>query len=48
MFGKKYFGIVRSTFLIDAAGILVKEWRGVNVVGHMDMVLDTVQGLEVV
>lgn len=40
MYGKKVRGIERSTFVIDAAGILVKEWRGVKVPGHVDEVLE--------
>lgn len=40
MFGKKYMGIVRSTFLIDEKGILQNEWRKVSVTGHVQAVLD--------
>ncbi len=39
MFGKKYFGIERSTFLIDEAGVIRKIWRNVSVKGHVDEVL---------
>ena len=39
MYGKQVRGIERSTFVIDANGKLVKEWRGVKVVGHVDEVL---------
>ena len=39
MFGKTFLGIERSTFLIDATGILRKEWRKVKVKGHVDDVL---------
>ncbi|MGO4470007.1 peroxiredoxin, partial [Pseudoduganella sp. RAF53_2] len=35
-------GIERSTFVIDAQGRLVKEWRGVKVPGHVDDVLEFV------
>ncbi len=45
MFGKKYFGIVRSTFLIDAEGILRHEWRDVSVMGHVKDVLNCVRDL---
>ena len=38
MYGKKYLGIERSTFLIDPEGLLVKEWRGVKVPGHVEEV----------
>lgn len=39
MYGKKYMGIIRSTFLIDKNGDVVKEWRKVKVKGHVDEVL---------
>ena len=39
MYGKKVMGIERSTFLIDAAGVLRAEWRKVKVPGHVDEVL---------
>lgn len=39
MFGKKYMGIVRSTFFIDKNGVLQKEWRNVNAMGHVKDVL---------
>ena len=39
MYGKKYMGIERSTFLIDKKGKLVKEWRKVKVKGHVEEVL---------
>ncbi|MGB5442261.1 MAG: peroxiredoxin [Gammaproteobacteria bacterium] len=45
MYGRKVMGIERSTFLIDADGILVKEWRKVKVDGHADEVLDAVKAL---
>jgi peroxiredoxin Q/BCP len=45
MYGKKVRGIERSTFVIDAAGTLVKEWRGVKVPGHVTEVLEFVEGL---
>ena len=43
MFGKKYMGIVRSTFLIDEKGVLQKEWRKVSIPGHVNAVLDAVK-----
>ena len=43
MYGRKYMGIVRSTFIIDTAGKLVKEWRKVRVPGHVAAVLDFVR-----
>lgn len=39
MYGRKVMGIERSTFLIDAKGKLVREWRKVKVKGHVDEVL---------
>jgi peroxiredoxin Q/BCP len=45
MYGKRVRGIERSTFIIDASGRLVKEWRGVKVPGHVDEVLEYVKAL---
>ncbi|MEX0951123.1 MAG: thioredoxin-dependent thiol peroxidase [Gammaproteobacteria bacterium] len=45
MYGKKVMGIERSTFLIDAEGILREEWRKVKVDGHVDEVLAAVKAL---
>jgi peroxiredoxin Q/BCP len=45
MYGKKYMGIERSTFLIDGAGILREEWRKVKVPGHAEAVLAAAQAL---
>lgn len=45
MYGRKYMGIVRSTFLIDKQGILVQEWRKVRVKGHVIEVLNAVRAL---
>lgn len=42
MYGKTVRGIERSTFVIDANGQLVKEWRGVKVANHVDEVLEFV------
>jgi len=39
MLGKKVQGIERGTFVVDAKGVLVKEWRGVKVSGRADEVL---------
>ncbi|QGG57912.1 thioredoxin-dependent thiol peroxidase [Paenibacillus sp. B01] len=41
LYGREYMGIVRSTFLIDEEGRLVKEWRGVKVAGHAADVLQS-------
>ena len=43
LYGKEYLGIDRSTFLIDAQGVLRREWRGVKVPGHVDEVLAAAQ-----
>ena len=40
LYGKRYFGVIRSTFLIDADGILIAEWRAVKVPGHAAAVLE--------
>ena len=45
MYGRKVLGIERSTFLIDAEGKLVREWRKVKVKGHVDEVLAAVAAL---
>ena len=45
MYGKQVRGIERSTFVIDREGKLVKEWRGVKVLGHAQEVLDFVKTL---
>ncbi len=39
MYGKQVRGVERSTFVIDGAGKVVKEWRGVKVPAHVDEVL---------
>ena len=39
LYGKEYMGIERSTFLISEDGVLLEEWRGVKVKGHVDEVL---------
>ncbi|MGL9732759.1 MAG: peroxiredoxin [Wolbachia sp.] len=43
MFGKKYIGIKRTTFLIDKKGKIVKIWKNVKVSGHVDEVLKEVK-----
>jgi peroxiredoxin Q/BCP len=45
MYGRKYMGIERSTFLIDADGVLRQEWRKVKVPGHVDAVLAAAKAL---
>ena len=46
MYGKKVKGIQRSTFLVNAEGILVQEWRGLKVPGHVDEVLKAIKLLK--
>lgn len=46
MYGKKVRGVERCTFLVDASGRLVKEWRDVKVSGHVDDVLEFVSALQ--
>lgn len=43
LYGRKYMGIERSTFLINADGVITHEWRGVKVPGHVATVLSAVQ-----
>ena len=45
LYGRKFMGVVRSTFLIDADGKLREEWRKVKVAGHADAVLEAVKAL---
>lgn len=42
LYGRKYLGVDRSTFLIDPQGKLIKEWRGVRVPGHAQAVLEAI------
>ncbi len=45
LYGRKFMGVVRSTFLIDKAGKLRGEWRKVKVAGHAEEVLEAVKAL---
>ncbi|HEY2462877.1 MAG TPA: peroxiredoxin [Steroidobacteraceae bacterium] len=45
MYGRKYMGVERSTFLIDGKGVLRHEWRKVKVKDHAEAVLAAVKGL---
>jgi peroxiredoxin Q/BCP len=45
MYGRKYMGVERSTFLIDASGVVREEWRKVKVNGHAEAVLAAVKSL---
>ncbi len=44
-YGKTYEGLIRSTFLLDEQGFIVKEWRNVRAKGHAQRVLKDVQAL---
>ncbi|KMW57878.1 Thiol peroxidase, Bcp-type [Candidatus Rhodobacter oscarellae] len=45
MYGKKYMGIERATYLIDGAGNIAQIWRKVRVPGHVDAVLEAARAL---
>jgi peroxiredoxin Q/BCP len=47
MFGKKYIGISRDTFLVDAKGNIAKVWRNVSANGHAEEVLQTLKSLKI-
>lgn len=46
MYGRKYMGVERSTFLIDSNGKIAKVWRKVKVAGHVEEVLDAAKALK--
>jgi peroxiredoxin Q/BCP len=46
MYGRKVMGIERSTFLIDAKGVLRREWRKVKVAGHAEEVLEAARSID--
>jgi len=45
MYGRKYMGIERSTFLVDSKGKIARIWRKVRVPGHVEEVLDAIHAL---
>lgn len=45
MYGRKYMGVVRSTFLIDREGKIARIWRNVKVKGHAEEVLEAANAL---
>ena len=45
MYGRKYMGIERSTFVIDGKGVIRDVWRKVKVPGHADDVLKAAKAL---
>ncbi|MBW7474876.1 thioredoxin-dependent thiol peroxidase [Paenibacillus oenotherae] len=46
LYGREYMGLVRSTFLINAKGKLVQEWRNVRVKNHVDTVLEAARAVK--
>ena len=44
-YGRTYMGIVRSTFLIDGDGTVIKRWSPVRVKGHADAVIEAIEAL---
>ena len=46
MYGRKYMGVERATFLIDASGKVARVWRNVRVPGHADEVLAAVRAMK--
>jgi len=46
MYGRTFMGVVRSTYLIDKEGTLVKAWPKVRVKGHAQAVLEAVENLD--
>ena len=45
LYGRKYMGIERATFLIDKAGVVAKVWHKVKVAGHIDEVAEALKAL---
>ena len=45
LYGRKYMGIDRATFLIDKSGVVRKVWRKVKVPGHVEAVLEAAKEL---
>ena len=45
LYGRKFMGVVRSSFLLDGDGKLRREWRNVKVAGHADEVLEAAEAL---
>jgi thioredoxin-dependent peroxiredoxin len=46
LYGRKYIGIERSTFLVDPKGRIAQAWRGVRVPGHAQAVLDALEAAQ--
>ncbi|MDH5513253.1 MAG: peroxiredoxin, partial [Gammaproteobacteria bacterium] len=46
LYGRKYLGVDRSTFILDGDGVLRREFRGVKVKGHVDEVIEEIRKLQ--
>jgi peroxiredoxin Q/BCP len=46
LYGRKYIGVERSTFLVDPKGRIAQAWRGVRVPGHAQAVLDALKAAQ--
>jgi peroxiredoxin Q/BCP len=46
MYGRKYMGIERATFLVDRDGVIHRVWRNVKVPGHAQEVLEAARELK--
>ena len=46
LYGRKYMGLERATFLVDDKGVIVRAWHKVKVPGHVDAVLDAAKSLQ--
>ena len=46
MYGRKYMGIERATFLVDQDGLIQRIWRNVKVPGHAEEVLEAARNLK--
>ena len=45
LYGRKYMGMERATFLVDAKGVIAQAWRKVKVPGHVEAVLEAAKSL---
>jgi len=45
LYGRKYMGMERATFLVNAKGVIVQAWRKVKVPGHVEAVLEAAKSL---
>ena len=46
MYGREYYGVVRSTFLINPDGEIVYEWRKVKINGHVEKILEKIKEVD--